>query len=121
MKELVCINCPNSCHLLIDENTLQVSGNRCPRGETFAKDELTRPMRTLCSSVKTVFTDVPVIAVKVSGQIPKDKIFEVMKEINKITVKERMPIGSIVIKNVLDLGVNVVISSGRMMETNHEG
>lgn len=115
MKEesIVCIVCPNSCRLTVtaDDSGVKVSGNKCKRGEKFAVDEMTRPMRTICSTVKTVFSESPVLPVRVSADIPKDKIFEVMKEINRVRVSERIGRGDTVIENVLGLGVNVVATS----------
>lgn len=113
MKELVCIVCPRGCTMKIEEteNGIAVSGNTCKRGETFAKSEMTNPMRTICTTVATVFPDAPVIPVRVSSDIPKDRIFDVMKEINSVTVRERISRGDKVIQNVLGLGVDVIATS----------
>ena len=110
MKELVCIVCPNGCLLKIDEKTLKVEGNKCKKGEEFAISELTAPKRTLTTTVRTAFKDIPVLPVRVSGEIPKDKIFDVMKEINKTVVDET------VIKNVLNLGVDVIATSSKLFD-----
>ena len=118
MKELTCIICPNGCSLQIDDD-LNVSGNICLRGKEFAINEIKDPKRTLTSTCKTSFKDVPVIAVKTDGEIRKDDIIKVMSEINKITVNSRMKIGDVVIKNVLNSGVNIVISSDALMEGNN--
>ena len=113
MKQLVCIGCPRGCRLTIDEKDGEyiVTGNTCPRGKEFAISEMTAPKRTICSTVKTVFPDVPVLPVRVSGDIPKEKIFDVMREINAVTLKERIGRGDAVIKNVLGLGVDVIATS----------
>lgn len=113
MKELVCIVCPRGCTMKIEEteNGITVSGNSCKRGEAFAKSEMTNPMRTICSTVATVFSDAPVLPVRVSSDIPKDRIFDVMKEINSVTVSERISRGGKVIENVLGLGVDVIATS----------
>ena len=116
MKELVCIVCPNGCLLKIDEKTLKVEGNKCKKGEEFAISELTAPKRTLTTTVKTAFKDVPVLPVRVSGEIPKDKIFDVMKEINKTVVDKTVKRGETVIKNVLNLGVDVIATSSKLFE-----
>ena len=50
-KVLVCIGCPKGCRVSIDTETLETSGNACPRGAAYAKDELTNPTRTLTSTV----------------------------------------------------------------------
>ena len=106
MKQLVCIGCPRGCRLTIDEKDGEyiVTGNTCPRGKEFAISEMTAPKRTICSTVKTVFSDV-------SDDIPREKIFDVMREINAVTLKERIGRGDAVIKNVLGLGVDVIATS----------
>ena len=113
MKQLVCIGCPRGCRLTIDEKDGEyiVTGNTCPRGKEFAISEMTAPKRTICSTVKTAFSDVPVLPVRVSDDIPREKIFDVMREINAVTLKERIGRGDAVIKNVLGLGVDVIATS----------
>lgn len=117
--EMTCIVCPNGCALTVEKNgeEITVSGNRCKRGEAFAKAELTRPMRTICSTVKTIFPDVPVLPVRTSSEIPKDKIFAVMEEINKVTVRERIHSKDTVIHNVLNLNVDIIATSSLLTET----
>lgn len=117
MVKLTCIVCPNGCELEVNEKTLEVNGNKCSRGKEFAINELSNPMRTICSSVKTVFKEAPVVSVRVSKDIPKDKIFDVMKEINKVVVDKRLGIGDVVIANVLNLNVDVVVTSNILKET----
>ena len=51
---------------------------------------------------------------KVSAEIPKERIFDVMKEISKVQVIEPLGTGDIVIENVLGLGGDVVITSDLM-------
>lgn len=113
MRKMICIVCPNGCHLSVEGEgeALKVSGNQCQRGADFAKAELTHPMRTICSTVATAFEAVPVIPVRVSAEIPKERIFDVMKEINRVCVAEKLGTGDAVIKNVLGLGVDVIVTS----------
>ena len=51
MKKLICIICPRGCPLEIDESTLEVRGNSCPRGKIYAESELTQPVRTVTTTV----------------------------------------------------------------------
>lgn len=113
MSNLVCIVCPRGCNMTVEKNgeEITIKGNFCKRGENFAKTEMTNPMRTICSTVKTVFRDTPVLPVRVSSDIPKNRIFDVMKEINAVTVTERISRGEKVIENVLGLGVDVIATS----------
>ena len=116
MKEMICIVCPAGCKLEIDKN-LAVSGNGCKKGAEFAVAEMTNPMRTLCSTARTAFDDVPVLPVRLSGEIPKGRIFDVMKEINKVTVRERIGLGAVIIADVLGLGVDVIVTSGVLLSS----
>ena len=107
MKEMICIICPRGCHLVVDDD-LNVSGNTCPRGAVYAKQELTHPTRTLTSTVK-IISDVEVaLPVKSDKPLPKEKIFDAMELINKTTVKAPIKIGDVVIKNIFGLDVNIV-------------
>lgn len=115
MKELTCIICPNGCSLLIDDD-LNVTGNLCPRGKQFAINEIKQPKRTVTSTCKTTFKDIPVVAVKSDGEVNKEDVIKVIVEINKVSIDKHMKIGDIVIENVLNSGVNIVISSNILME-----
>jgi len=114
MKEFTCIVCPNGCSLKINEKTLEVTGNICKRGVDFAKTELTKPMRTICTTVRTKFDSCPVVPVRVSKEIPKNMIFKVMNEINKIVLDKKLGRDDVVIKNVLNTGADVIITSNKL-------
>lgn len=113
MRELVCIVCPKGCSMRIEEKdgSYTVSGNTCKRGAEFAISEMTRPMRTICSTVRTTFPDVSVLSVRVSAEIPKDRIFDVMGEIRKVRLDQPVRRGEPVIRNVLGLGVDIIATS----------
>ena len=116
MKEFVCIVCPNGCTLHVDENSHEVTGHKCKRGIEFGVNEVTNPMRTICTTVKTIFAEAPVLPVRVSNDIPKSKIFEVMAEVNKIVVDKKISRGDVVISNVLGLGVDIISTSDLLKE-----
>lgn len=109
MKEFTCIVCPRGCRLTIDDN-MNVTGNTCPRGKEYAISEVTNPVRTITSSVRVINREDLLVSVKTNGAIPKGKIFQVMEEINKVGVKAPCRIGQVVIPNVLNLGVDIVIT-----------
>ena len=113
MSEIVCITCPRGCTINIETagNDWKVSGNACRKGKDFAIAEMTAPMRTVCTTVKTSFRLAPVLPCRVSDEIPKDKIFDVMQEINKVTVTKQLNRGDVIIKDVLGLGVDVIATS----------
>lgn len=119
MDELVCIVCPRGCTMHIEkqaDGAFAVTGNGCKRGEQFAVSEMTAPMRTICTTVRTDFPASPVLPVRVSAEIPKDRIFDVMREINKVCVKKRLHRGDVVIPNVLGLSADVIATSDLLRE-----
>ncbi len=120
MRELVCIVCPKGCTMKIEEKDgeISVTGNSCKRGASFAVSEMTEPKRTVCTTVRTVFKDTPVIPVRVSAEIPKDRIFDVMREINAVTLSSPVGRNDVIIKNVLGLGADVIATSGVLKELN---
>lgn len=116
-KELTCIICPMGCQLEAEcgaqaEGTLlvrTVSGNTCPRGERYARAELTHPERTVTGTVplRNSRCRLPVIT---SGPVPKERIFDVMEEIHSISVCAPVKIHDIIIENVCGLKVDVIAS-----------
>lgn len=115
---IVCITCPKGCTMTVtcDGDAIKVSGNACKRGEKFAQDELTNPMRTICSTVRTAFPEAPVLPCRVSSDIPKGEIMNVMQEINKAVVSEKLHRGDVIIQNVLGLGADVIATSDLLSE-----
>lgn len=111
IKELVCINCPLGCMLtadIHDDGTVEVTGNTCPRGEQYAKKELTNPSRTVTSTVKIMGIDSEVVSVKTASEIPKGKIWECMDALKTVKIKPPVHIGDVIIDNVAGTGVAVV-------------
>ena len=111
MRELICINCPLGCHLSVDDNDLsnvKVTGNTCPRGVTYAVSEVTAPKRMVTSSVPVVGSTVTRVSVKTSAPIPKNKIFDCLKEIKSIRATAPVKIGDVLLANVCDSGADIV-------------
>jgi len=112
-RELTCICCPRGCNLTVDfdgNNVHSVEGNFCPRGDKYAREELVHPMRVVTSTVKVLGGKDNVTSVRTNASIPKEKIFDCMKEINSVTLKAPVKIGDIAIKNVCDTGVDVIVT-----------
>ena len=84
MKEFTCIVCPRGCSLSIDDDK-NVTGNTCPRGKEYAINEVTNPKRTITTTIRVSNRVDTVVSVKTSEAVPKDLIFKVMEEINKVS------------------------------------
>ena len=90
--------------------------NACPRGKAFAIAETTQPMRTLCTTAATAFPAFPVLPVRVRGEIPKERMFDVMAAINAVVVDFPAARGDVILENVCGLGVDVIATSNLLSE-----
>ena len=91
-----------------DGKVLSVTGNTCPRGESYARKEVTNPTRIVTTTVRVDGGKVPMINVKTERDIPKDKIFECIAALRGVTMKAPVHIGDIILESVAGTGVNIV-------------
>ncbi len=105
-KEYICIVCPKGCHIVVDGDN--ISGYTCLRGLNYVKQESIDPRRTLTTTVKVNDKNIRVCPVKSSDTLPKDKLFASMEEINKINVDLPIKLHQVVIKNILNTGVDII-------------
>ena len=111
IRELTCIVCPIGCNLtaeIEDGKVVSVSGNTCPRGKAYAETECISPVRTITTTVRC--SDGRVLPVKTQTPIPKEKIFEAMKIINKVCPVLPISAGSVIIEDVFGSPVIAVSS-----------
>lgn len=109
-KNLICILCPRGCHLTATKEgeVVSVQGNFCKRGIDYGTNELTHPMRKVTSTVKiegALHDRLPVIT---DHEIPRELVFDVMKELEHVVVKAPIRIGAVIIPHVLNTEVNIV-------------
>ena len=112
-KSFTCIICPNGCTVdtvIHEDGHIEVSGNKCPRGKEYVLQELTDPRRTISSTVRIEGAMLPLCSVRLDRPVPKKEIFNVMAEINKVTIQAPSHIGDVVIENVCGLEANVIVT-----------
>ena len=110
-RELTCIGCPLGCSIQVtlDGNTVTaVTGNTCPRGDAYARKEVTNPSRIVTSTVRVNGGTAPMVNVKTAADIPKEQIFACIAALKDVTLTAPVKIGDIVLTNVADTGVNVI-------------
>ena len=110
-RELICIGCPMGCPLTVEMNgteVVSVTGNTCPRGDAYARKEVTNPTRIVTSTLKVEGGRVDMVSVKTKEDIPKGKIFECVKALKGITVKAPVHIGDVILKDVAGTGVDII-------------
>ena len=112
-REIICIVCPNSCRLSVwkdQKGEVQLTGNQCPRGLEYGKNEYTNPVRTVITTMRIDQGTYPVIPVRSTQPIPKEMLFRAIKIINESVCEAPIKIGTVVVKNILGLGIDIVTS-----------
>lgn len=113
-KELICVACPLGCGLTVElenDEIVSVTGNTCPRGKAYAVTELTNPTRMLTTTVKVKGGRLPMVPIRTSAPIPKGKMFDIMKEINKVEIDAPVKVGQVIIEDVLSTGIDVIATN----------
>ncbi|MGN0659398.1 MAG: DUF1667 domain-containing protein [Emergencia sp.] len=113
-KDLICIVCPNGCRLhgtVSEDGTLTVEGNRCVRGEAFAGTEMTSPVRSLTTTVRTSFDNMPWLPVRTDGEIPKYAVPDALKELRGLRVNRKVLCGDCVLENLAGTGIPVIATA----------
>lgn len=112
-KNLICIGCPLGCPLMVTMDGSEVkavTGQTCPRGEKYARKEVTNPTRIVTSTVRLQGSreGIPVISCKTAGDVPKGKIQQVMMAINAVIAQAPVTIGQVLTENIADTGVALI-------------
>lgn len=111
-RQLTCIGCPLGCQITVsfneDNSVKDVVGNNCKRGDDYSRKEVTNPTRIVTSIMRVEGGDREMVSCKTASDVPKTKIFDVMKDINSNKVIAPVRIGDVLIENVADTGVNIV-------------
>lgn len=110
-KKITCIECPQGCQLEIEiegGRVIKVAGHKCPKGEAYGRKEVENPARTLTSTVVTRGINLKMVPVRTSAPIPKTKLFEAMQAAREIKLDRPVKAGDIIIKNLLNLGVDLI-------------
>lgn len=87
-----------------------VTGNSCPRGDTFAHQELTCPMRVLTTTVAVSGGDEALLPVRTAEAIPLALDAQAMDLIRGLVVDAPIRMGDVVLPNLLDTGTDLIAS-----------
>lgn len=99
-RTLTCILCPRGCSLTVSE-ALEVSGNSCPRGEKYAMDECTNPVRTVTATVRVENRRDTMLSVKTEAPVPKGNMMDVMAVLRGMTVSAPIAMGAVIAPDIL--------------------
>lgn len=114
-----CTTCPSECLLTVEverdaDGTVaevrSVTGNRCPRGNKYAHQELTCPMRVLTTTVAVSGGDEALLPVRASEAIPLTLHAQAMDLIRGLIVKAPIRMGDVVLPDLLNTNINLIAS-----------
>ena len=114
-----CTTCPSECLLTVeverDANGAvaaahSVTGNNCPRGDKFAHQELTCPMRVLTTTVAVSGGDEALLPVRTADAIPLTLHAQAMNLIRGVVVEAPIRMGDVVLENLLDTNIDLIAS-----------
>ncbi|MFP4491243.1 MAG: DUF1667 domain-containing protein [Spirochaetaceae bacterium] len=133
IREMVCIVCPIGCRLKVevtpdsggaigsgstfasegrtgsDEPEVTVSGNKCPRGEAYAREEVLAPKRTVTATCRiTGSPHVRRVPVKTDAALPVEHIDSLLSKLYSLKLEAPISIGAIVFEDIEGTGINVL-------------
>lgn len=113
-----CTTCPSECLLTVEVEresdgsvaVRSVTGNSCPRGDKFAHQELTCPMRVLTTTVTVSGGDEALLPVRTAEAIPLELHAQAMDLIRGLVVNAPIRMGDVILPNLLDTNINLMAS-----------
>jgi len=119
-EELTCITCPLGCRLSAEraaDGSLAVSGNRCPRGAAYAREELLAPKRVVTATCRIAVGDDGAdgrevgprrVPCKTSAPFPKERVPELLEAIYALEVGLPVERGAVLLPDALGSGIDLV-------------
>lgn len=111
IQEMVCITCPLGCRMELDieDGALKaVRHNSCKRGIEYANQEFYDPRRMVTATASITGGLVDRIPVRTSTPLPIKHIPSLLRNVYRLQLAAPLPIGSVVIKNIADTGIDVI-------------
>lgn len=114
-----CTTCPSECLLTVEAErdadgavveVRSVTGNSCPRGDTFAHQELTCPMRVLTTNVAASGGDEALLPVRTAEAIPLELHAQAMDLIRGRVIDAPIRMGDVVLEDLLNTGIDLIAS-----------
>ena len=109
-RVITCINCPMGCRMTVtleDGAVVKVTGNTCKRGDTYAHQECTMPVRMVTAVVPVEGSRMP-LSVKTKSPIPKAMIPKCMEELANDRLTAPVQAGQTVVADVCGTGIDVI-------------
>jgi CxxC motif-containing protein len=92
----------------IDGDNIDVTGNTCKRGYDYGVKEVTNPTRVVTTTVPVSDGVDLRVSCKTSGDVPKDKMIDVIKDLTEVSINAPVAIGDVIKANVANTGIDIV-------------
>ena len=109
IRLITCIVCPVGCKAKVTAKNKRISkieGVDCPQGEEYVKQEFETPVRDFFTTIRIKGAHIPVLPVRSSQPVPKDRIMNYVLELAKIVVEAPVKEGDVVAS--CDLGIDFI-------------
>ena len=112
MEQIItCINCPVGCRMKVTLNDqkefISVEGNTCARGEKYARQECTLPLRMITAVIPCENSRTP-LSVKTAQPVPKHLISQVMEQLKTVKVSAPVSLGQVILADVCGTGISII-------------
>lgn len=113
-RQMICLSCPIGCHIDVladDGGELQVTGNRCPKGLEYAREEYFSPKRVVTATCRSSSARMRRVPVRTTRPLAVGLIDDLLAEIYRLQLQAPMKAGEPILRNFRDTGVDVVLST----------
>jgi len=110
-REFICIICPNGCRISVEyegTNIKNITGDECPKGKDYVKNEITNPLRVFTGSVLVENGDFSLVSVKTPAPVLKKYLKEIGEITHGIKVEAPVEIGQTIASNLLNENINLI-------------
>jgi CxxC motif-containing protein len=120
-RKMVCISCPLGCRLTVrwreepgaegadaDGSAVRVEGNRCAKGEQYAREEILAPKRVVTATVRIRAGRTVRLPVKTSAPLAKEEIPALLDRIYAWELAPPILLGQRLLEDIAGTGVDLV-------------
>ncbi|AEH51429.1 FAD-dependent oxidoreductase [Pseudothermotoga thermarum] len=109
-RKIICSVCPKGCEVLVmkEGHDYKLEGYKCQRGYDFVLKNLFDPHQVLCTTVRTIYSEQPLLPVKTDRPVTVKDFQGIMEVVRKIVVKNKVDVGEVICENIAGTGANLV-------------
>lgn len=110
-KDMICISCPMGCRISVNwdnEKDIIVSGNKCPRGVIYGREEVLSPRRVVTATININSTYLGRLPVMTTEPLPKGLIDNLLNKIYKMHLDIPIVRDDIILENIDNTGIDLI-------------